>query len=203
MQKPVIKDIETSVGLARAVIDTVRAPRGMLVLGHGAGGAIDATDLLAVRSAAIDAGLMVVRLEQPYRVAGRRAPAPAKQLDAAWCEVIRVVRRRRGALPLIVGGRSSGARVACRTASQLGATGVLTLAFPLQPPGKPAKSRLTELEMVEVPMLMIGGAKDPFGLPPPASNRTMHILPGRAHGLLGSPGPIAQSVIDWIGLVSN
>ena len=138
---------------------------------------------------ALGLGLAVVLVEQPYRVAGRRSAAPARQLDAAWLAVIADLRsRRRGGLgqalgalnvvrdgqagageaPLIVGGRSSGARVACRTAAEAQAAGVLCLAFPVHPPGRaddPAKSRMPELDAVAVPVLVVQGERDPFGRP--------------------------------------
>src|SRR5207247_446380 len=115
-------------------------------------------------------GISVALIEQPYRVAGRRAPARAPQLDAAWITVVERLRERELAgLPLIVGGRSLGARVACRTAEATGAVAVLCLAFPLEPPrraGEPSRSRLPELEAVTVPTLVVQGERDPFGMPP-------------------------------------
>jgi uncharacterized protein len=136
----------------------------LLVLGHGAGGGIDAPDLVAVTALALANGVMVARVRQPYRVAGRRAPAPAAQLDLAWTTVVAQLRAGAAerALPLIVGGRSSGARVACRTAVGTGAAGVLALAFPLHPPGQPAKSRAGELA-VGLPLLVVQGDRDAFG----------------------------------------
>ena len=137
------------------------------MLGHGAGGGIAARDLQAVTAAARELGFAVALVEQPYVVAGRRSAAPAHQLDAAWLAVVEHLRAGELAgLPLVTGGRSSGARVACRTAAAAGAAGVLCLAFPEHPPGKPEKSRLDELDGVEVPVLVIQGQADPFGLPP-------------------------------------
>ena len=146
----------------------IAAPTGLLVLGHGAGGSIDAPDLRAVTAAALEAGIAVARVRQPYLVAGRRAPAPAAQLDIAWTAVVAhlgaLLRAQWPQLRVVVGGRSSGARVACRTAGATGAVGILALAFPLHPPGHPEKSRAPELE-VPVPLLVLQGARDPFGGP--------------------------------------
>jgi predicted alpha/beta-hydrolase family hydrolase len=143
-----------------------------MLLGHGAGGGITAPDLLRVAAIAKDAGMAVGLVEQPYRVAGRRPAAPAAQLDTAFVAITAAARKalaRKGIrnVPLVVGGRSSGARVACRTAQRLGATGVLALAFPLQPPrrrsGHEPPSRLSELLGAAVPVLVVQGERDPFG----------------------------------------
>jgi predicted alpha/beta-hydrolase family hydrolase len=143
-----------------------------LLLGHGAGGGITAPDLLKVATIAQSAGMAVGLVEQPYRVAGRRPPAPAAQLDAAFVAVAAAARKRLAriglsGIPVIVGGRSSGARVACRTAQLIGASGVLALAFPLQPPrrrsGSEPPSRLPELLAAAVPVLVVQGERDPFG----------------------------------------
>ncbi len=172
--------IETPHGPARAHLERVPQPRGALVLGHGAGGGIAAPDLAAAARAARRDGFAVALVEQPYRVAGRRSPAPARQLDAAWVAVVeRLAARELKGLPLVVGGRSSGARVACRTAEATGAAGVLCLAFPLRPPGRPdAPSRLPELDLVAVPTLVVQGERDPFGLPPDGPSRTVVVVPG-------------------------
>ncbi len=135
--------IETPHGPARAFVHPVADPIGGLVLGHGAGGGVSARDIVAVTSAALEASIAVALVEQPYRVAGRRSPAPAKQLDAAWTAVLADLRAGPLAgVEVVTGGRSSGARVACRTAAATGAAGVLCLAFPLVPPGgAPRRSR--------------------------------------------------------------
>jgi uncharacterized protein len=164
------------------------------VLGHGAGGGIDSPDLAGAASAAREAGFTVALVEQPYRVAGRRSPAPAAQLDAAWVSVISQLPLE--GLALLVGGRSAGARVACRTAAEVGAVAVLCLAFPLHPPGKPEKSRLSELDAVELPTLVVQGERDPFGLPPEGPNRTVVTIPG-THSLRSS-GAVAAVVRDWL-----
>jgi predicted alpha/beta-hydrolase family hydrolase len=166
------------------------------VLGHGAGGGVESPDLVGAAEAARAAGLTVALVEQPYRVAGRRSPAPANQLDAAW---IAVIEQLAFEVPLIVGGRSSGARVACRTARDSGATAVLCLAFPLHPPGKPEKSRLDELDAVTVPTLVVQGDRDPFGLPPPGPNRRVVTVPG-THSLR-SGATVAGAVAEWLGNV--
>ena len=175
-----MSEVTTAYGPARLDIDhPAGTPRALLVLGHGAGGGVDAVDLVAVRDAAVAAGATVARATQPYRVAGRRAPAPARQLDAAFTAVVAAARAAVPAgTPLVVGGRSSGARVACRTAAELGAAGVLCLAFPLHPPGRPEKTRLPELEQVTVPVLIVQGESDPFGMPPDAPNRRVVRLKG-------------------------
>jgi predicted alpha/beta-hydrolase family hydrolase len=170
------------------------------VLGHGAGGGVDAPDLIAATRAARAAGVSAILVEQPYRVAGRRAPAPPAQLDRAWVEVIGQLTER-GQLPgrLLVGGRSLGARVACRTAGALGAAGVICLAFPLHPPGKagdPSKSRLAELESVEVPTLVVQGESDPFGRPPPGPNRSVVLIPGN-HSLR-STREVQDAIAGWL-----
>ena len=194
--------IETPHGPARVHLHEADKPRAALVLGHGAGGGVGAPDLVAVTDAVVEAGWTVALVEQPYRVAGRRSSPSAKQLDAAW---IAVVRRLAGAelrdLPLITGGRSAGARVACRTADAVGATGVLCLAFPLLPPprrgGTPAPSRLAELEAVEAPVLVVQGENDRFGIPPEARNRTVVRVRGD-HSLRSDREAIAAAVVYWL-----
>jgi predicted alpha/beta-hydrolase family hydrolase len=174
--------------------------RATLVLGHGAGGGVSAPDLVTAAGAAVAAGLHVVLVEQPYRVAGRRAPAPAAQLDAAWLAVVEHVRAD-WPLPLVFGGRSSGARVACRTAADGGAVGVLCLAFPVHPPGKPEKDRLPELAAPTVPVLVVQGLTDPFGRPEPAPGRDVVLLRGD-HSLKSDTPALRAAVTDWLaGLV--
>jgi predicted alpha/beta-hydrolase family hydrolase len=147
-------------------------------------------------------GFTIVLVEQPYRVAGRRSPAPARQLDAAWTAVVEhlLAGELRG-LPLVVGGRSMGARVACRTAAATGAVGVLCLAFPLRPPrrpgSEPAASRLAELDAVMVPTLVVQGARDPFGIPPAAEQRTV-VQVAADHGLKTDLEAVAAAVRAWL-----
>lgn len=140
--------------------------RALVVLGHGAGGGIEAPDLLTLAAALPAAGFAVARVEQPYRVAGRRTPPASRRLDADWLAVVAELVGLPGlaGLPVVVGGRSSGARVACRTAVAAGAAAVLGLAFPLRPPGRPV-SRIDELLGVPVPTLVVQGTRDPFGTP--------------------------------------
>jgi hypothetical protein len=175
-----------------------RKARSLLVLGHGAAGGIDAPDLLAVRTAALAAEVIVARVTQPYRVAGRRSPAPVPALDEAWIAVVGAVRDQVGRdLPLVVGGRSAGARVACRTARGLGAAGALALAFPLHPPGKPESSRAGELDP-KVPTLVINGDKDPFGVPEPIGAVEVVIRPGERHDLRRDLDAVANTAVDWL-----
>ena len=187
-------ELETPVGLARVRLEEADSPRAALVLGHGAGGGIDSPDLAGATSAAREAGFTVALVEQPYRVAGRRSPAPAAQLDVAWVSVISQLPL--AGQPVFVGGRSAGARVACRTAAEVGAAAVLCLAFPLHPPGRPEKRRLEELDAVELPTLVVQGERDPFGLPPAGPNRTVVTVPG-THSLRSS-GTVAAVVRDWL-----
>ena len=191
-------ELDTPHGKAHVHLHPVDEPRAALVLGHGAGGGVGAPDLVAATSAALAAGVSVALVEQPYRVAGRRSPAPAAQLDAAWIAVVEQLRADalRG-LPLFTGGRSSGARVACRTAAATGAAGVVCLAFPLRPPGRAsAPSRLPELEEVTVPVLVVQGEGDPFGIPPPSATRTVVLVPGN-HSLR-SGGRVTEAVDAWL-----
>jgi uncharacterized protein len=187
-------ELETPHGIARVRLEAAPSASAALVLGHGAGGGIDSPDLTGAARVARDAGISVALVEQPYRVAGRRAPSPAAQLDAAWVSVVSQLPF--DGLALIAGGRSSGARVACRTAAEVGAKAVLCLAFPVHPPGRPEKSRLDELDGVEVPTLVVQGERDPFGLPPPGPQRTVVTVPG-THSLRSS-GTIAAVVSDWL-----
>jgi len=194
--------IETPHGRANAHLHPADTPRAALVLGHGAGGGVTAGDLVAVTEVARSEGFTVALVEQPYRVAGRRSPAPARQLEAAWIAVIdRLTSGELRGLPLVVGGRSLGARVACRTVEATGAVAVLCLAFPLQPPRRtgaaPAPSRLPELEAVQLPLLVVQGARDPFGMPPAGERRTVVQVPGD-HSLRTDLGAVAEAVRTWL-----
>lgn len=193
--------IETPSGPAWADIDT---PAGsawaLLLLGHGASGGTNAVDLLAVRDAAVAAGIAVARITQPHVVAGRRAPAPAPRLDEAWVAATAHVAGSepfRG-LPAVHGGRSAGARVACRTASTTGAAAVVALAFPVHPPGQPQKSRLAELALPRVPVLVVQGDRDAFGQPPRARGRTVRIIEGADHSLRKDPVAVGEAVVKFV-----
>ena len=190
-------EIETPHGPARAHVTKVRGAAGAVVLGHGAGGGVTAPDLVAASEAAQAERLSVALVEQPYRVAGRRSPAPAAQLDAAWNAVVAHLKRKtlRG-LPIVCGGRSSGARVACRTAAETGAVGVLCLAFPLRPPGRDV-TRQDELDGVTVPVLVVQGVGDPFGMPAPGPSRTVVQVAGN-HSLRSDLGSVRTAVREWL-----
>ena len=191
-------EIDTPQGPARAHLHAVAEPVAALVLGHGAAGGVTAADLVAVTDVARSAGLSVALVEQPYRVAGRRSPAPAQRLDAAWTAVVEHLRggELRG-LPLIAGGRSAGARVACRTAAECDAVAVLCLAFPLHPPGRPAKTRQAELDAVRVPTLVVQGARDPFGMPAGSATCKVIAVPGN-HSLKTDLEAVAEAVRSWL-----
>lgn len=203
---------ETSVGTAEVALDTPESAAALVVLGHGAGGGVDARDLVKVGGALVDAGYAVARVTQPYRVAGRRSPAPAGRLDTAFTEIVEQVRKADGhaGLRVVTGGRSSGARVACRTAAAVGASGVVALAFPLHPPGRPERSRAAELHDTSVPVFVVQGDRDPFGSPAevlatePPAGVTVHTVPGGDHGLAvrnGDPpalDEVAQRVVRWV-----
>jgi predicted alpha/beta-hydrolase family hydrolase len=172
-----------------SVVDTPRGParlltdageRGLLVLGHGAGGGPEAPDLLAARAGALQAGFAVARVEQPWRVKQRRVAEAPAHLDAAWLAVLAALAGRWLGGPLVVGGRSSGARVACRTATAVGARGVLALAFPLVPPGR-AATRAGELTLPTVPRLVVQGSRDAFGLPAAGPGLQVAVVEGADH----------------------
>ncbi len=197
-------EIATPLGPAR-VRTTGGGERGTLVLGHGAGGGIESVDLVAVTAAAAAAGWRVHGVEQPWRVAGRRiAPAPPR-LDEAWTAVLAALRARDHLTgPLVLGGRSAGARVACRTAAEQGAAGVLALAFPLHPPGRPGKSRAAELTAVDVPLVVVQGETDTFGGPEAVAaelagvaHASVYAVPGD-HGLRENVDVVAAAALSWL-----
>ena len=195
-------DVDTPHGLARVHVHPVAEPKAALILGHGAGGGVSAPDLVAATDAAGSEGFTVALVEQPYRVAGRRSSPPASRLDAAWSAVVEELRAADlHGLPLVVGGRSAGARVACRTAGETGAVGVLCLAFPLQPPrrksGTESPSRLPELDAVTVPTLVVQGERDRFGMPPESALRTVVQVTGD-HSLRSGRDEIAAAVQAWL-----
>ena len=196
--KPLV--VETPHGPAHVHLQPADGASAALVLGHGAGGGVAARDLVAAAEVALAEGVSVALVEQPYRVAGRRSPAPAHHLDAAWTAVVEHLRAGPfQGLALVVGGRSLGARVACRTVDETGAVGVLCLAFPLQPRRRTgqAPSRLPELDAVQVPTLVVQGARDPFGMPPPGPKRTVAQVAGD-HSLRTDPDAVADAVRAWL-----
>jgi predicted alpha/beta-hydrolase family hydrolase len=198
--------VGTPHGEARIVAYRARRPTATLALGHGAGDGIEAADLVALAARLPRQGINVFLIEQPWRRAGKKvAPAP-KILDEAWIATIGQLRIR---TPLVVGGRSAGARVACRTAAGLGASGVLALAFPLHPPGKPDKSRVEELQGTRLPTLVVQGEKDPFGTPeefPPLTE--MAVIPDADHSFKvpkraelsqqESLDLLVEAVLEWV-----
>jgi predicted alpha/beta-hydrolase family hydrolase len=189
--------VATSAGPASVRLELPDGPaRALLLLGHGAGGSVDSPDLAATTAATLAAGYAVARVTQPYRVAGKKAPPRAPVLDEAWLAVAASVAVPE--LPLVVGGRSSGARVACRTATALNAVAVVALAFPTTPP-RSDQDRLAELAAPLVPVLVVQGAGDPFGIPPEAPGRTVIVLPGATHTIRGPAARAAgTTVVDWL-----
>ncbi|MEO9133455.1 MAG: alpha/beta family hydrolase [Jatrophihabitantaceae bacterium] len=196
-------EIPTPAGVGWIDLDRPRGARALLALTHGAGGGVETPDLLAIRSAAVEAGIAVALLTQPYRVAGRRTPPTPGPQDAAWTALIEALRARRGlsVLPLVVGGRSNGARVACRTAVRTGASAVVALAFPLHPPGRPEKSRLDELVAAGVPTLVVQGDRDAFGLPPKGKGRRVVVVAGADHSLKRDTSAVARAVTSFLSSV--
>jgi len=197
-----VLEVESPSGLARVHLRCADSARAWLLLGHGAGGGVEALDLAAATDAALAEHVSVGLVEQPYRVAGRRSPAPARQLDAGWEAVVDRFRERElSGLPLLVGGRSLGARVACRTAAAIEAIAVLCLAFPLQPPRRrgaaPGPSRLPELDAVAVPTLVVQGTRDPFGMPPAGGQRVVVEVPGD-HSLKADLPAVSAAVQSWL-----
>jgi uncharacterized protein len=197
-----VNEVDTPLGPARVLTDGTAGPGGTLVLGGGAGGGVDAPDLAAVTAAAAGAGWRVLRVEQPWRVAGKRiAPAPAR-LDIGWTAVLDRLRADELlSTPLVLGGRSAGARVACRAAQGQGADGVLALAFPLHPPGRPERSRAAELTAVAVPVLVVQGERDPFGGPAEIARAapavTVRAVPGD-HSLRADLEAVTAAVLPWL-----
>ena len=201
--KPRVISVDTERGEARVHIHAAPNPQAALVLGHGAGGGVDAPDLVAAHDAALANDVTVALVEQPYRVAGRRSSPPAHHLDPAWTTVLVHLRGNElSGLDVIAGGRSAGARVACRTARDTSAAAVLCLAFPLQPPARkgkdPAPSRLDELQAVSVPMLIVQGESDQFGVPPESDAWTLVTVAGN-HGLKSDLPAVGAAVAAWLG----
>ncbi len=196
-----VLEVQTPHGPARVHLHVAAKPVAALVLGHGAGGEIAARDLTTAADVAHSMNLTTALVEQPYRVAGRRSPAPANQLDAAWKAVAaHLGEHELGGMPVIVGGRSAGARVACRTAADTGAVAVLCLAFPLHPPGRPDRTRQPELDAVDVPVLVVQGESDPFGRPQPGPNRIVVTIKGN-HSLATDLEAAAAAIRGWLASV--
>jgi predicted alpha/beta-hydrolase family hydrolase len=203
--------INTEAGDAEAELDGTpgpggsggggRPPRFLLVLTHGAGGSAAAPDLLAARDAALESGGLVARVTQPYRVRGARAPGSPARQDAAWAEVVAALRPLAPGVPLVQGGRSNGARVACRTAAVVGARAVIALAFPLRPPRPAAPSRLDELRRAReggAKVLVVNGERDPFGIPAARDADRVVVVPGETHALKGHRAVIVAAVTEWL-----
>jgi predicted alpha/beta-hydrolase family hydrolase len=192
-------EITTVTGAGRADIDgPAAAATFLLVLTHGAGGGTASADLLAVRDAGLRLGAVVARVTQPYRLRGARAPGSVVAQDAAWLEIITVLRDHYPGIPLVQGGRSNGARMACRTARAVGARAVVALAFPLHPPGRPERSRVTELRDAGTDVLVVNGARDPFGIPGSTDAARVVVLPGETHALSRNPAAAGAAVQDWL-----
>ncbi|WP_225233473.1 alpha/beta hydrolase family protein [Klenkia terrae] len=201
------RDVDTPLGPARVTVDDPAGPPvGTLLLGHGAGGGIEAPDLLAATDAAVAGGWRVLRVEQPWRVAGKRVAAAPPRLDEGWTAIhAGIVDLLTG--PVVFGGRSAGARVACRTAGPLGASAVLCLAFPLHPPGKPDKSRAHELTGVDVPVLVVQGDSDAFGGPAEVQgalgdHRAQVVAVRGDHALKAVPSAVRSAVATWLAALA-
>jgi predicted alpha/beta-hydrolase family hydrolase len=203
--------IITGGGTAQAELDgDGAAARFLLVLTHGAGGTIGAPDLLAARDAGLQSAGMVARVTQPYRVRGARAPGSAVRQDAAWAEIVTALRELAPGVPLVQGGRSNGARVACRTAAAAGARAVIALAFPLCPPRRSLRcsptgaSRVAELHAAReggARVLVVNGERDPFGIPAAQDVDRVVVVPGEAHALKGHRAAIVAAVTEWLPTV--
>ncbi len=202
--------VSTSAGPARVAVTAPKAARAVVVLGHGAGGDTRAAAIVAVRDALVAAGVAVVLFDQPYRVAGRRTPDRAPKLDAAMCEVLAAVLPALPAVPLFVGGKSSGARVGVRIARAVGAEGVVALGFPLHPPGRPESSRAGELD-AGCPILVVQGSRDVFGSPGDVRQAaaglpvTVHEVAGGNHSFvaLRSSGRSTKACLEEVADVAT
>lgn len=193
----------TGAGVARAELDgDGAAARFLLVLTHGSGGTVAAPDLLATRDAGLQLGAMVARVTQPYQVRGARAPGSAVRQDAAWVEIVAALRELAPGMPLVQGGRSNGARVACRTAAAVRARAVIALAFPLRSPN--GTSRAAELQAAReggAVVLVVNGDRDPFGIPDAADADRVVVVPGETHALKGHRAAIVAAVAGWLPAV--
>jgi predicted alpha/beta-hydrolase family hydrolase len=201
-----VRTVSTPHGDARLHTDRSRHPHAALVLGHGAGRGVDTPDLVALADALPRQGISVFRIEQPWHVAGKKVAWRPELLDEATVSCVNAIRVRS---PLVLGGRSAGARVACRLAGGLGAVGCIALSFPLHPPGKPESSRLPELEATGVPTLVVQGECDAFGGPdafPPSVE--LAVIPDADHGFAvpkravltaaETMALIVEAVVEWV-----
>ncbi|WP_066369869.1 alpha/beta hydrolase family protein [Herbidospora mongoliensis] len=191
-------EIGTPHGPGRVEIDDPGSAGLVLLLTHGSAGGVDAPDLLAVRDACVADRIAVARVTQPFRLRGARAPGSAVKQDESWVAIASVIKERFPGLPIAQGGRSNGARVACRTAKEVGATAVVALAFPLHPPGHPEKSRVAELRGAGAGVLVISGDRDPFGVPDEADAERLVVLPGENHDLRKNPALVGAEVARWL-----
>lgn len=196
-------EIGTTAGPARVELDQPATATFLFLLTHGAGGGVDSKDLLAVRDAGLRLGGVVARVLQPYRVRGARAPGAPGPQDAAWLQIVAALRAENPGLPLIQGGRSNGARVACRTAQAAGARAVVALAFPLHPPGRPEQSRAAELREAGTDVLVVNGERDPFGIPDDQDASLVVVVPGETHALSKKPTAVGAAVGEWLAGVVN
>lgn len=201
-----VREIETPAGVARAHIMRSEKPRGSMVLSHGAGGGIQAKDLQALR-ALVPEGWTYALVEQPWRVAGKKMAPPPPTLDRAWLPIMAALTSGRWRLPtpLVQGGRSAGARVACRTAADVGVDAVLALSFPLHPPDKPEKSRVFEAQLVldaNLPLGIVQGQRDPFGGPGEvrdALGARARVYAARGdHSFSRHPEEVLAAVREWL-----
>lgn len=201
--------VDTPRGEGRLVTYVADDPVAVLLLSHGAGGGIEAPDLQALARVLPEQGVSVVLLEQPWRRAGRKMATPPPTLDEAFVAAAAVVRAQAPEVPLVVGGRSAGARSAARTAKQLGASGCLALAFPLHPPGKPEKSRVDELHAADVTTLVVQGERDAFGGPDEFPDDVdLCVVPGADHSfkvLKSAPltheealAVLTEATLEWV-----
>ncbi|GAA3845690.1 alpha/beta hydrolase [Sphaerisporangium flaviroseum] len=190
--------IVTPAGPAIVEVDQAPDPRFLFVLTHGSAGGVESADLLAVRDAVTATGGTVARVLQPFRVAGARAPGSPVKQDGAWLALVASLQERFAGLPLVQGGRSNGARVACRTALAAGAEAVVALAFPLHPPARPERSRAGELRGAGVDVLAVSGDRDRFGVPDAADAASLVVLAGEGHELSKNPAQVGEVVANWL-----
>lgn len=200
-------EVQTPMGSARIHLTRPADSRGTVVLTHGAGGGIRSTDLTAVRAGLVADGWAVGLVEQAWVVAGRKMPPQASTQDPAWLPVVASLMSGRSRLPrpFVVGGKSNGARVACRTAHESGADAVLCLAFPLHPPGRPEVSRAAELRAPVphgIPLHVVQGESDPFGTPDEVRaelpDPTWVTAAAGAHGFSKQPADVVQATLTFL-----